>query len=173
MERTIKVTLTETASKILHSHGIAPENYGPAFSGESAGLDLYNAGPDIVIYGRNKWVAFEEEKVLIPTGVKIVLPHNTVGLLKERSSILGYGLFSRAGVIDPGYSGEIFVNLMSLGERDIKIQTGAKLPVQLVVVPCFSDFKVISNLEYLRKTEGSARKERSLGSTDLSGKDNL
>lgn len=166
MEKKIKIALTETAASILHSHGISPDDYGPAYNGESVGLDLYNMGSDIMIYGRNKWVAFEEQKIIISTGVKISLPPKTVGIVKARGSIVDYSLSVRAGVIDPGYTGEIFVNLVNLGENDIKIQTGAKLPVQLIVVPCFNDFEVISNLEFLEETKNMKRKERSQGSSD-------
>ncbi len=163
----IKIALTEVASKILYSYGISPEEYGPAYSGESVGLDLYNSGDDVIIYGRNNWVAFEEPKTLIATGVKIALPDKTVGLIRARGSIVEYGMFVRAGVIDPGYTGEIFVNLVNLGEKDIKIQTGAKLPVQLIVVPCLNDYEVISNLEFLDETGAAARQEKSQGSTDV------
>ena len=162
----IKIALSETASEILHAHGISPEEYGPAYGGESVGLDLYNAGDDAMILGRNKWVAFEEPKTLISTGVKIALPERTVGLIKARGSIVEYGMFVRAGVIDPGYTGEIFVNLVNLGEKDIKIQTGAKLPVQLIVVPCLNDYEVISNLKFLNETKDSTRQEKSQGSTN-------
>jgi len=166
MDAKIKIALSETASSILHSYGITPEDYGPDYSGESVGLDLYNAGDDVMIHGRNKWVAFEEQKHLIATGVKISLPPHTVGIIKERSSITDYSLFARAGVIDPGYTGEIFVNLVNLGEKDIKIQTGAKLPVQLIIIPCLNSYEVISNLEFLEETKNSKRKEKSQGSTN-------
>ena len=97
------MSLTEVGASVLHAHGIEALSYKPAYDGESAGLDLYNAGPEIKIFGRNKWVAFGEEPTLVPTGVKIALPSNTVGLIKERGSIVKTGLFIRAGVIDPGY----------------------------------------------------------------------
>lgn len=162
----IKISLTEIGSQVLHAHDVSPEEYKPAYDGESVGLDLYNAGPEILIPGRNKWVAFEEPSIFVPTGVKIVLPKNTVALVKERGSITGTGLVVRAGVIDPGYTDEIFVNLVNVGERDTTIPAGAKIPVQLLVLPCFTNFDVISNLEYLEETKGSKRKDGSLGSSN-------
>tara|TARA_B100000131_G_scaffold323267_1_gene381211 strand:- start:21648 stop:22178 length:531 start_codon:yes stop_codon:yes gene_type:complete len=162
----IKISLTEIASSVLHQLGISTENYGPAYDGESVGLDLYNMGPEIVLYGRNKWVAYGEEVALIPTGVKIALPRNTVALVKERGSITKLGLTARAGVIDPGYTGEIFVNLVNVGERDTTIPAGAKLPVQLIVLPCYTDFSVISNLEYLEESKDAKRQTGSLGSSN-------
>jgi dUTPase len=162
----IKISLTEDGSKVLHHHGIAPESYMPAYGGESAGLDLYNAGPTITLDGRNKWVAFGEASVLVPTGLRIALPKNTVALVKERGSITSTGLILRAGVIDPGYTDEIFVNLVNVGERDTTIPSGAKLPLQLVVLPCLTDYSVISNLEFLKETKDAKRKSGSLGSSN-------
>ena len=59
-EMKINLCLTEAGSTVLHSHGINPETYGPAYDGESVGLDLYYCGEDTVLPGRNKWVAFDD-----------------------------------------------------------------------------------------------------------------
>lgn len=162
----IKMSLTDACSQVLHAYGISQDSYGPAYNGESVGLDLYNCGPEITLRGRNKWVAYDEPAILVPTGVKIVLPPNTVGLIRERGSITKTGLIARAGVIDPGFTGEIFVNLVNIGERDTTLPTGVKLPVQLIVVPCITNFGVITNLEFLEQTKGSARQEGSIGSSN-------
>ena len=45
----IRLGLTEEAANVLHQIGITPENYGPAYEGESVGLDLYNCGENISI----------------------------------------------------------------------------------------------------------------------------
>ena len=168
----IDISLTETASSVLHAHGISSETYGPAYGGESAGLDLYNAGPEVVFNGRNKWTAFDQPITLVSTGVRINLPENAVGLIKERGSILEYGLVIRAGVIDPGYTGEIFVSFVNVGEKDVTIPTGAKLPVQLLVLPCYTNYNVVTNLEYLEKTDAAQRKGGSLGSSDAGDVEN-
>jgi|LWDU01.1.fsa_nt_gi dUTP pyrophosphatase len=165
----IKISLSEAGSKILHAHGITPEAYGPAYDGESAGLDLYNCGEEVVIPGRNKWTVFGEPVVIIPTGIKMSVPAGCVALIKERSGILKTGLVSRAGVIDPGYTGEIFVNLLNVGDRDTVVQSGGRLPVQLIVVPCLTDFEVISNLEFLEDTSEHRRQAGSLGSSETGG----
>ena len=165
----INLCLTEACAEILHSHGINPETYAPAYDGESVGLDLYHAGEPTVLPGRNKWVAFDEPRINLPTGVKINVPPGHVALVKERGSITELGLLLRAGVIDPGYTDEIFVNLINVGEKDINIPTGAKLPVQLIVLPCYTDFNVVSNLEYLKETANAKRQAGSLGSSNGEG----
>jgi dUTP pyrophosphatase len=163
----IAISLTEIAAQVLHQLEITPENYGPAYNGESAGLDLYNCGEEVIVPGRTKWSVFGEPSILIATGLKMNVPQGFVGLVKERGSIFKTGLLVRGGVIDPGFSGEIFVNLVNMGNRDVSIQTGAKLPLQLIVVPCLAQFEVISNLDFLEKTRDHHRQEGSVGSSDL------
>ena len=98
--------------------------------------------------------------------MKINIPAGCVALVKERGSITELGLLFRAGVIDPGYTDEIFVNLINVGEKDITIPAGVKLPVQLVVLPCYTNFNVITNLEYLEETANVKRQVGSLGSSN-------
>ena len=166
----IDLCLTETGASVLHAHGISPEAYTPAYDGESVGLDLYHAGEEIVLPGRNKWVAFDEPTFNLPTGIKINVPKGCVALVKERGSITSLGLVLRAGVIDPGYTDEIFVNLINVGEKDIRVLPGAKLPVQLIITPCYTNFNIISNLEYLEKTAAAKRQTGSLGSSNNESK---
>lgn len=162
----IKISLTEDAQTIFHNAGIDASQYGPsAYKGESAGLDLFNMGPEVEIFGRNKWSVYGENPILVPTGVRIIIPPNHVGLILERGSIVRTGLSVRAGVIDPGFTGQVFVSFLNTGERDTNIQVGAKLPAQLVVVPCFSDFEQITYSEYNAQTLDAKRKGNMLGST--------
>jgi len=162
----IEICLTENAQVILQRLGLDPEKYGSAYNGESAGLDLYNIGPEVNILSRNKWTAFGEKSVQIPTGVRVNIPMNMVGLIKGRGSITQTGLIVRAGVIDAGYTGEIFVNLVNIGERDTTVNPGAKLPVQLVVLPCHNIFKTITYTDYMKSMDQSKRMGGSLGSSD-------
>jgi dUTP pyrophosphatase len=167
-QKKIKICLTENASLVLNHIGINPKEYSTAYGGESAGLDLYYMGEPAMIPSRNKWTAFGEKPILLPTGVRIHIPEGYVGLVKERSSIIKTGLAVRAGVIDPGFTGEIFVSLVNLGDRDTNIETGAKLPVQLVVTPCINKFETVDYSEYVALGASTVRKENQVGSTNQS-----
>ena len=120
----------------------------------------------MTLFGRNKWVAFGERESLIPTGVRIKIPPGYVGIIKERGSIIKTGLTVRAGVLDPGFTGEVFVNLINVGERDTAVETGAKLPVQLIVVPCENKFNVVNYAQFLEDNVSSRRQEGQIGSSD-------
>jgi dUTPase len=165
-QKEIEICLTENAQAIMQRLGMNPNEYGTAYNGESAGLDLYNIGSEVKILGRNKWTVFGEKTIQVPTGVRVNIPAGLVGLIKARGSIISTGLIVRAGVIDSGYTGEIFANLVNIGERDTTIEVGAKLPVQLVVVPCYNIFKAITYADYLKSMEQSSRWDGNLGSSN-------
>lgn len=157
----IKIYVNSNLKEILKEKNI--ESYIPAYMGESVGLDLYTTNdvsvlPSTFITG--------EKGATIPTGLHIALPHSYAGLILERGSVTKTPLKVRAGVIDPGYTGEIFVNAVNVSGNSYSIRKGDKLPFQIVVVKCDNDFQVISEDEYLEITKSSLRKSGQVGSSD-------
>jgi len=140
------------------------ESYAPAYSGESAGLDLYNSGPSVTIKSVKDFTY--QNKVLIPTGLRIIVPEGYVALIQERGSITKTPLKVRAGVIDRGYTGEIFVNAVNVSQNEYTLQQHQKLPFQLVVVKCDNHFQEIKKQEYLNLTSENLRKDGIVGSSD-------
>ena len=140
------------------------ENYGPAYKGESAGLDLYNCGDNIMIESVKEFDY--SNKILIKTGLHIIVPEGYVALIKERGSITKSPLKVRAGVIDRGYTGEIFVNAVNVSEKRFLIERHQKLPFQIVVVKCDNHFQEIEKDEYLKLTSSHSRKDGNVGSSD-------
>jgi dUTP pyrophosphatase len=140
------------------------ESYVPAYSGESAGLDLYNSGPSVTIKSVKDFTY--QNKVLIPTGLRIIVPEGYVALIQERGSITKTPLKVRAGVIDRGYTGEIFVNAVNVSQNEYTLQQHQKLPFQLVVVKCDNHFQEIKKQEYLNLTSENLRKDGIVGSSD-------
>ena len=140
------------------------ESYAPAYSGESAGLDLYNSGSSVIIKPVKDFTY--QNKVLIPTGLRIIVPEGYVALIQERGSITKTPLKVRAGVIDRGYTGEIFVNAVNVSQNEYTLQQHQKLPFQLVVVKCDNHFQEIKKQEYLNLTSENLRKDGIVGSSD-------
>ena len=164
----INAYLTSELRKILKDNNINPnEDYVPAYNGESAGLDLYNtSNKDYHISPSSQKTFLKKEKLLIPTGLKVKIPKGYVGIIQERGSITKTTLKVRAGVIDSGYTGEIFVNCVNIGDSSSTIYKNSKLPFQLVVLKCDNEYKVVDEQEYLSLTEQSSRKEGQVGSSD-------
>ena len=85
-------------------------------SKRSAGLDLYSSIDVNINTNSIKKVN---------AGVRISLPENSYGSIRDKSSLAAKGLLTLGGVIDNGYTGEIIVIITSLIEP-IKIKKGQK-----------------------------------------------
>lgn len=186
----VHLLLSSTLKDALAAEGIKPEDYRPAYDGESVGLDLYNAGDRIVIPPVGKlrdftrleadpenpfpstWLDMPESarkaifKRLVPTGVKSVIPRGYVGIIQERGSVTKTPVKVRAGVIDPGYTGEIFVNMVNVSDVPYVLEPGQKTPFQLVIQKVTTDFEVVDAAEYERLTTSSERGDGQIGSSD-------
>ena len=98
--------------------------------------------------------------------MRIIVPEGYVALIQERGSITKTPLKVRAGVIDRGYTGEIFVNAVNVSQNEFTLQQHQKLPFQLVVVKCDNHFQEIKEEEYLNLTSSHLRKDGIVGSSD-------
>ena len=154
----------ESLRHTLKINNVDVKDYTPAYNGESAGLDLFNSGDRVTILPQA--VVPKNNKLLIGTGLKMQVPKGYVALIQERGSIIKTPLKVRAGVIDSGYTGEVFVNLINTGSEEYTLDSNVKLPVQVVVVKCDNDFTIVDKNEYLNITESSMRKSGKVGSSD-------
>ena len=102
-----------------------------------AGMDLfYCPNGDRIHIIRDEGRAVEpRESVLLPTGIRVEVPYgymlevkNKSGVATKRQLVVG------ACVVDPGYEGELYVNLHNLGLSTQYIKPGTKI-AQAVLVP--------------------------------------
>ena len=103
-----------------------------ANSGADAGIDFFvpndwNGGETLVLKSG--------QSVKIPAGIKVEVPagyalvfFNKSGVAAKRSLIVG------ACVIDHGYSGEVHINMINVGEDEQTIAPGEKI-VQAILIP--------------------------------------
>ena len=187
---TVNLNISPELEAALKADGISSlQGYIPGYGGESAALDLYNAGPDLVIKPAastsNSVEMFEATSVdnyltwldsvtslhkaafkcLLPTGLRVRIPLGYVGLIKERGSITKTPLVVRAGVIDPGYSGEVFVNMVNVSNSEYTIAAGAKTPFQLLITVANTEFEIVGDETFEQLHADSARKANMIGST--------
>lgn len=85
----------------------------PSKRKEDAGYDLYG------VFKEDYKVLKTGEIWLCPTGIGCEIPEDFVLLLSERGSTGTKGISKRAGVIDSGFRGEIFVCLNNTSNKDI------------------------------------------------------
>ena len=105
-----------------------------------AGMDVFYC-PDTSQNNKCVWEPDHKFKIpsgencLIPTGIKVDLPEGYMLEVKNKSGIASKKqLLVGACVIDPGYTGEIFINLHNVGRVAQEILPGQKI-AQMVLVP--------------------------------------
>ena len=104
---------------------INPDAKLPSFAYEGdAGMDVFSS-EDCKIEPL--------EKKAIGTGLKIAVPQGYAGFVWDKSGLaLNYSLKTMAGVLDPGYRGELKIVLMNLGKESYEVKKGQKI-AQLII----------------------------------------
>jgi len=93
---------------------------------DDAGLDLY-VSEGVVIEPHS----FKD----VPCGVSVDIPDGYWGMITGRSSTLRrHGLLVSQGVIDAGWTGELFAGVQNLTDRTVGIGAGDRL-AQLILLP--------------------------------------
>jgi dUTP pyrophosphatase len=124
-----------------------------AYAGD-AGLDL--AACERVELGPG-------ERALVPTGLAVAIPEGFAGFVQPRSGLAaehGISIVNTPGLIDPGYRGELRVNLLNTDRaRRFTVESGMRI-AQLVIVP-------VAQLELVEVDElpASERGTRGFGSS--------
>ena len=120
----------------------------------SAGLDLYSSIDACIEVGSIK---------KIYTGIRVSLPENTYGSIRDKSSLAAKELLTLGGVIDNDYAGEIIIIITSLIEP-IKIKQRQKI-AQLIVSNIM--YPEINIVKFLKSTE---RNDKGSGEMDTDNK---
>ena len=128
-----------------------------------AGADVFYCSPS----GKKEIVVWSGESKILPTGLKVEVPHGYMLEVKNRSGVAAKkSLVVGACVIDSGYSGEIFVNLHNIGNSSQMVKNGDKI-AQLVLIPVvqWRSVEVKENNLYQDALTISNRGDGALGST--------
>lgn len=105
-----------------------------------------DAGLDI--RARDTQVVPAKESAIFHTGVHVVLPEGTAGILISKSGLNTKHDITSTGLIDESYRGEIVVKLYNHGGYDYTVEAGDKIS-QLVVVPVYYGMvEVVDELDH-------------------------
>ena len=103
-----------------------------------AGMDVYycpNSDKLAPLIAEEGIPVSPRNSVVMPTGIKVEVPFGHMLEIKNKSGIASKKqLIVGACVVDPGYNGELFVNLQNIGLTTQYIQPGDKI-AQAVLVP--------------------------------------
>ena len=108
----------------------------------SVGYDLYSNCDGVIP---------TSERMLVSTGISVVLPNGVYGRVAPRSGLaVKHGIQVGAGVIDPDYTGEVKVVLFNPGEKDFEVKKGDRI-AQLVLEKC--ETPLIEEISIVEDTE--------------------
>ena len=131
-----------------------------------AGMDLFycpNGDKSICMADDGEYCIPSRSSSLISTGLKTEIPEGYMLEIKNKSGIASKRqLVVGACVVDPGYNGEIYVNLHNIGVETQVVKPGEKI-AQAVLVPivhCGIEEATEDNLN-----GGSTRGDGGFGST--------
>ncbi len=106
-----------------------------------AGLPEYKtegaAGMDIMAAVDEPVTLKPLERALIPTGIKIELPHGYEAQIRPRSGLAiksGITLSNCVGTIDEDYRGEVCVGMINLSNEEFTIKRGDRI-AQMLIAP--------------------------------------
>ena len=145
--------------KMIHPAAKSPSR----MTQRSAGFDLYAAeSVEIPAAQCNADGYVEVGRGLVPTGIEVELPQNTVGRIASRSGLsVNSNIEVGAGWIDSDYRGALMVELKNLSSKPYKVSQGDRI-AQLVILPVVDvEIEVVSHLEE------TARGSSGFGSTGM------
>jgi dUTP pyrophosphatase len=99
------------------------------------------------LYAVSKWPLQPGETVAIPTGLALGLPSEFGALVEDRSGMALRGLTTLAGVIDPGYRGEIKVVLTNISPIEHMISPGDRIAQLRIVQRIQATFEIVDTLD--------------------------
>ena len=111
------------------------------------------------LHAVSAWTLEPGETVAIPTGIALGLPAGYGALVEDRSGMALRGLTTLAGVIDPGYRGEIKVVLTNLESIAQSVFPGDRI-AQLRIVQ-----RLEATFELVERLDETPRNLRGFGST--------
>jgi len=101
-----------------------------------AGMDLfYCPNGEKKLYDSKDFFIPPKESRLLSTGIKVEVPYGYMLEIKNKSGIAHKRqLIVGACVVDPGYNGEVYVNLHNIGAETQMIRSGDKV-AQAILIP--------------------------------------
>lgn len=94
------------------------------------------------------------QTALVATGLAMAFPANYGALVEDRSGLAVKGLTTLAGVIDPGYRGEIKVVLINITDAPIELAAGDRIAQLRIVQKIEASFEEVDDLDATHRGEG-------------------
>ena len=125
------------------------------------GLDI-----PVVFADKGSVIIQPGERYLAPTDIRIEVPYTHWASIEARSSTSKRSLIVPRGVIDPGYRGELFAQIINVGKEPVTINHGDRLVQLILHERVVKDFEIIE-VDELSESE---RGETGFGSSGQTAK---
>ena len=125
------------------------------------GLDI-----PVVFKDKRSVVINPGDRYLAPTDIRVEIPYTHWASIEARSSTSKRSLIVPKGVIDPGYRGELFAQIINVGKEPVTINHGDRLIQLILHERVVKDFEVIE----VDELSESKRGESGFGSSGQSAK---
>lgn len=111
--------------------------------------------PDVINEIKHGIVTIDPgQRYLAPTDIRIEIPYSHWAAIEARSSTSKKSLIVPKGVIDPGYRGELFAQIINVGTAPVTIKHGDRL-IQLILHKNeVNDFEVVEADELSESERG-------------------
>ena len=113
-----------------------------------AGVDLYSRIDHELKPG---------ERFLIPTGLKMAIPHGYEGQVRPKSGLAlksGITVLNTPGTVDAPYRGEVGVIVINHDKNSYQIRKGEKIAQMIFNEIKYANFKIVDSLDSTSRGEG-------------------
>ena len=115
------------------------------------GLDI-----PVVFKDKRSVVINPGDRYLAPTDIRVEIPYTHWASIEARSSTSKRSLIVPKGVIDPGYRGELFAQIINVGKEPVTINHGDRLIQLILHERVIKDFEVIEVDELSESKRGES-----------------
>lgn len=116
-----------------------------------------SAGMDIRAYLKEPVLLKPLQRELIPTGLKMELPHGYEAQVRPRSGMSikhGITLVNCVGTVDEDYRGELCVPVINLSNEEYTIQNGDRIAQMIISAVTKADIEVTSEISDTQRGSG-------------------
>lgn len=115
------------------------------------------AGMDLCAFLKEPVTLKSLERKLIPTGLKMELPHGYEAQIRPRSGMSikhGITLINCVGTIDEDYRGELCVPVVNLSSEEFTINNGDRIAQMIISPVTKAEIEVVTELSDTQRGEG-------------------
>jgi len=106
------------------------------------------------LYSVHEAIIEPRKTALVATGLAMAFPEDYGALVEDRSGLAVKGITTLAGVIDPGYRGEIKVVLTNVTDAPITLAAGDRIAQLRIVKKLQATFEEVEDLDATHRGAG-------------------